>query len=65
MPGVAGGAFVAARSGTNTNERAEEIVSALLTDIYHAFDFRDDVMGAVEQDRSGRETFFCNLRAPQ
>ena len=42
MPGVAGGAFVAARSATISDERAEEIVSALLTDIYHAFDFRDD-----------------------
>jgi len=39
---VAGGAFAATRSASITDQRAEEIVSALLHNVYRAFDFRDE-----------------------
>ena len=39
---VAGGAFAVTRSASITDQRAEEIVSALLHNVYRAFDFRDE-----------------------
>ena len=39
---VAGGSFAATRSARINDDRAEEIVSALLHNIYRAFDFRDE-----------------------
>ena len=39
---IAGGSFAATRSARLTDERAEEIVSALLYNVYRAFDFRDE-----------------------
>jgi len=39
---VAGGAFAATRSAKLDDERAEEIVAALLHNVYRAFDFRDE-----------------------
>ncbi len=39
---VAGGAFATTRSASITDQRAEEIVSALLHNVYRAFDFRDE-----------------------
>jgi hypothetical protein len=39
---VAGGSFAATRSARIDDERAEEIVSALLYNVYRAFDFRDE-----------------------
>ncbi len=39
---VAAGSFFATRSARVDNQRAEEIVSALLYNVYRAFDFRDE-----------------------
>jgi hypothetical protein len=39
---IAGGSFAATRSARLDDERAEEIVSALLYNVYRAFDFRDE-----------------------
>jgi hypothetical protein len=39
---IAGGSFAATRSAGMNDQRAEEIVSALLHNVYRAFDFRDE-----------------------
>ena len=39
---IAGGSFAATRSARINDNRAEEIVSALLHNVYRAFDFRDE-----------------------
>jgi hypothetical protein len=41
---VAGGSFAATRSARINDDRAEEIVTALLHNVYRAFDFRDEEM---------------------
>jgi hypothetical protein len=48
----AGGALAANRSATVSEDRAEEIVLALLTNIYRAFDFRDEDLIYDTLDRS-------------
>jgi hypothetical protein len=49
---VAAGAFAANRTARMSDERAEEIVGALLTNIYRAFDFRDEDIIYDTLDRS-------------
>jgi hypothetical protein len=39
---IAGGSFAATHSATIDDERAEEIVTSLLYNVYRAFDFRDE-----------------------
>jgi len=50
-----GGAYVATSSTLVNNERAEEIVSALLYNVYRAFDFRDEetIYDALEHSVTG------------
>jgi len=42
LAAVAGGSFAATRSARISDDRAEEIVSALLHNVYRAFDYRDE-----------------------
>ena len=65
---IAGGTLAATRSASLSDDRAEEIISSLLTNIYRAFDFRDEdiIYDTLDRSLSGDmldETYLSTRRS--